>query len=213
MLDFLDQRPAPGDFHWTLNEEEVFTELQRQWRWSASIAIPRIANYKKTTASQIRSILERTMHGNRYDLGREFGGAPSYLSDVDTLLFRRLVEERIGPFDSIRTFGALYWLQEVRKIRILRTRRIAELMGCNHLLRNPTKSTSTCVFDGFTDFPNDTHSIFDRLKASRRSAGRIVTRRRLRISVTKPARTCQTFQNSLLIWMKHLILSIANINV
>jgi hypothetical protein len=40
----------------------------------------------------VRSILERTMHINRYEVGREFGGAPSYLSDVDTLLLRRLVE-------------------------------------------------------------------------------------------------------------------------
>jgi hypothetical protein len=29
MLDFLDQLPAPDDFHWTPGEEEVFTELQR----------------------------------------------------------------------------------------------------------------------------------------------------------------------------------------
>jgi hypothetical protein len=29
MLDFLDQRPAPDDFHWTPDEEEAFTELQR----------------------------------------------------------------------------------------------------------------------------------------------------------------------------------------
>jgi hypothetical protein len=29
MLDFLDQRPAPDDFHWTPEEEEMLTELQR----------------------------------------------------------------------------------------------------------------------------------------------------------------------------------------
>jgi hypothetical protein len=58
------------------------------------------------------------MHGDRYELGREFGGAPSYLSDVDALLFRRLVEEHTGQFDNIRMFEAVYWLQEVREIRI-----------------------------------------------------------------------------------------------
>jgi hypothetical protein len=48
------------------------------------------------------------MHGNREELGREFGGAPSYLSDVDTLKFRRLVEERTSQFDNIPTLKAFY---------------------------------------------------------------------------------------------------------
>jgi hypothetical protein len=78
----------------------VLTELQR------TMAMERIhrhttyrqlqENYCLSDPAQVRSILERTMHGNRDELGREFGGAPSYLSDVDTLLFRRLVEERTG---------------------------------------------------------------------------------------------------------------------
>jgi hypothetical protein len=120
MLDFLDQRPAPDDLHWTPEEEEVLTELQR------TMAMERIhrhttyrqlqENYRLSGPAQTRSILERTMHDNRYELGREFGGASSYLSDVATPLFRRLVEERTGQFDSIRTFKALYWLQEVRDI-------------------------------------------------------------------------------------------------
>jgi hypothetical protein len=53
-------------------------------------------NYRLSGPAQVRSILEGTMHGNRYELGQESGGALSCLSDVDTLLFRRLVEERTG---------------------------------------------------------------------------------------------------------------------
>jgi hypothetical protein len=96
-------------------------------------------NYRLLGLVQVRSILERAMHGNRYEPGREFGGAPSYLSGMDTLLFRPLVEERAGQFDSIRTFEGLYWLQEVREIRIHRARMIAELMSCDHLLRKLNK--------------------------------------------------------------------------
>jgi hypothetical protein len=91
-------------------------------------------NYSLSRLAQVRSILERTLYGNCYELDRQFDGAPSYLSDVDIVLFRRLVEERAGQFDSIRTFEAFYWFQEVRDIRIRRARRIAELMGCDHLL-------------------------------------------------------------------------------
>jgi hypothetical protein len=143
MLDFLDQRPAPDDFHWTPDEEEVLTELQR------TMAMERIhrqstyrqlqENYRLSGPAQVRSIFERAMHGNRYELGREFGGAASYLSDVGTLLFRRLVEQRTGQFDSIQLFETLCWLQKVREIRIRRPRRIAELMGCEHLLRKLNK--------------------------------------------------------------------------
>jgi hypothetical protein len=98
-----------------------------------------LQNYSLLDPAQVRSILERTMRGNRYELGREFGGAPSYLSDVDTLLFLRRVEERIGQFDSIQTFEVFYWRQEVREIRIRRARRIAELIGSDHLLRKLNK--------------------------------------------------------------------------
>jgi hypothetical protein len=79
------------------------------------------------------------MHGTRDELGREFGGALSYLSDMDIFLFRHLVEERTGQCNSIQTFETLYWLQKVREIRIRRARRIAELMGCDHLLRKFNK--------------------------------------------------------------------------
>jgi hypothetical protein len=72
MLDFLDHRPAPNDFHWTPEEEEVLTELQR------TTAMERIhrhttyrqlqENYRLSGPSQVPSILKRRMHGNRYEL-------------------------------------------------------------------------------------------------------------------------------------------------
>jgi hypothetical protein len=65
--------PASDDFHWTPDEEEVFTEFQR------TMVMDRIdhhttyrqlqENYRLSGPAQIRSILGRTMHGNRYELG------------------------------------------------------------------------------------------------------------------------------------------------
>jgi hypothetical protein len=74
MLDFLDQRPAPDNFHWTSEEGEELTELQR------TIAMKHIhrhttyrqlqENHRLSGPAQVWSILERTMHGNRNELGR-----------------------------------------------------------------------------------------------------------------------------------------------
>jgi hypothetical protein len=73
MLDFLDQRPAPDNFHWTPEEEEVLTELQR------TMAVESIhrhttyrqlqENYSLSDPVQVQSILEKTIHGNCYELG------------------------------------------------------------------------------------------------------------------------------------------------
>jgi hypothetical protein len=141
-------------------------------------------NYRLSGPAQVRSILERTMHGDRHELGREFGGAPSYLSDVDTLLFRRLVEERTGQFDNIRTFEAFYWLQKVREIRIRRARRIAGLMGCDHLLRKLNKvDFDPCV--------RWLHEFFERRKLHIRSPQSVEAARRQYCHRTTIADICR----------------------
>ena len=119
-----------ADFHWTDVEKMTLSSTQIEiceMKKSRKTNVEIITKFSLHSVANIYTSVKSTMSGNIWEPGKDLGGRPSYLSDVDTILFENHISRSCFDLQCLNTKEAMQIILELKQQRYERAKLIADL--------------------------------------------------------------------------------------
>ncbi len=119
-----------SSFHWTDIEKMTFSSTQIEiceMKESRKTNVEILAHFSLHSVANIYTSVKSTMCGNIWKPGEDVGGRPSYLSDIDTILFENHISKSCFDLQCLNTKQAMQIIMDLKQQRYERAKFIANL--------------------------------------------------------------------------------------